>query len=69
MIEWNEITWYSKMAAILVFIGVLPAWSFYLGREYQKTVEFLESGITVVVNISADSFPTRTSTTTVEAVR
>jgi len=33
-IKWNEYTWYSKFAAIIFFISVLPMWTFYLGIQY-----------------------------------
>jgi len=41
MIKWNEVTWYSKLLAIIFFIGVLPTLSFYIGGQYQniKSVE------------------------------
>ena len=35
-IKWNKVTWYSKLAAIIFFIGVLPATTFYLGMAYQE---------------------------------
>ena len=39
MIKFNEVTWYSKLAAIVFFIGALPALTFYIGTEYEKTKE------------------------------
>ncbi len=39
MIKFNEVTWYSKLAAIIFFIGVLPALTFYIGIQYEKTQE------------------------------
>jgi len=38
-IKWNTITWYSKLLAIIFFIGILPAWTFYVGMKYQKSKE------------------------------
>ena len=35
MIKFNEVTWYSKLAAVIFFIGVLPTLTFYLGTQYQ----------------------------------
>jgi hypothetical protein len=43
MIKWNEYTWYSKMAAIIFFLGIFPMITFYIGMEYEKTNEVLES--------------------------
>jgi hypothetical protein len=37
MIKLNEVTWYSKLAAVIFFIGVLPVLTFYIGIQYQKT--------------------------------
>ena len=34
MIKFNEVTWYSKLAAIIFFIGVFPALCFYIGNRY-----------------------------------
>lgn len=34
MINFNEVTWYSKLAAIIFFIGVFPVLCFYIGNRY-----------------------------------
>ncbi|MBI4087055.1 hypothetical protein HY416_03715 [Candidatus Kaiserbacteria bacterium] len=36
MITFNEVTWYSKLATIIFFIGVLPSLTFYLGVRYEE---------------------------------
>jgi hypothetical protein len=41
-IKWNEYTWYSKTLAVIFFIAVLPAWTFYLGMYYQDTVNEIQ---------------------------
>ena len=33
-IQWHEVTWYSKLSAIILFIGVIPALCFYIGEQY-----------------------------------
>ncbi len=38
-IQWKEHTWYSKLAAVVFFLLVLPALAFYIGVEYEKTRE------------------------------
>lgn len=43
MIKWHEYTWYSKLAAIVFFIGILPALTFYIGVQYEKTEEVLSN--------------------------
>lgn len=42
-IQWNRVTWYSWWLAIVLFCFVIPALAFYIGVEYQKTVQVLES--------------------------
>jgi hypothetical protein len=37
MIQWNDVTWYSRLGAITVFIGALPALSFYVGTQYEAS--------------------------------
>jgi hypothetical protein len=37
-IEWNMVTWYSKWLAVLLFIVVIPAWTFYLGMRYEEVI-------------------------------
>jgi hypothetical protein len=34
-IQWNKVTWYSKLIALILFIA-LPFIGFYLGITYQK---------------------------------
>ncbi len=34
-IEWNKVTWYSKLAAVIVFLLVLVL-GFYIGLQYEK---------------------------------
>lgn len=47
MIKFNEVTWYSKLAAIIFFMGALPALSFYIGTQYQLANE---SGQAAAIN-------------------
>ena len=37
-IEWNKVTWYSKLAAVILFIGVLFL-GIWLGMQYQYAVD------------------------------
>lgn len=34
-IRWNKVTGYSKLGAIILFVGVIPALSFYIGTQYR----------------------------------
>lgn len=38
-LEWNKVTWYSRLGAIVFFIGVVPALSFYIGTQYELTAQ------------------------------
>ncbi len=40
-IEWNKVTWYSKLLALIVFTA-FPLLSFYLGVQYQKAIDQLQ---------------------------
>lgn len=40
-IKWNEVTWYSKLAAIIFLIGVFPVVTFYIGTQYQATLDVI----------------------------
>lgn len=42
MIKFTEVTWYSKLAAVILFILLLPTLTFYIGTQYQQ-VQDLES--------------------------
>lgn len=37
-IKWNEVTWYSRLAAIIVCFAVIPAISFYIGEQYESAM-------------------------------
>ena len=62
-IKWNEYTWYSKLLAVLFFIGVLPAWTFYVGVQYEQTVTLLTQTNSVQQN-SIERNPTLHPTST-----
>ena len=34
-IEWNKVTWYSKLAAVIIFVATFFI-GFYLGRQYES---------------------------------
>lgn len=36
-IEWNKVTWYSKLIAVILFVGTFVL-GLYLGNEYQKAI-------------------------------
>ncbi|HTL39624.1 MAG TPA: hypothetical protein VL306_02320 [Methylomirabilota bacterium] len=37
-IKWNKVTWYSKLAAVILFLVVL-ALGVYIGRQYQQILD------------------------------
>ena len=45
MIKWNKVTWYSKLGAIILFVGVLPALAFYIGTQYELTSEVVSGPV------------------------
>lgn len=49
-IEFNKVTWYSKWSAVVLFIIIIPILTFYIGREYQKTVYIVENNSTYVAD-------------------
>lgn len=38
-IEFNQVTWYSKLLSAIVLLGGLPILIFFIGMQYQKTVD------------------------------
>ncbi|MES3005905.1 MAG: hypothetical protein V4664_03080 [Patescibacteria group bacterium] len=42
-IDFNNVTWYSKLASALVLLGAVPILVFFIGREYQKTMAIYDS--------------------------
>lgn len=38
MIRWNEVTWYSRLGAVILFLVVVPTLCFYIGTQYQLTI-------------------------------
>ncbi len=38
-IEWNKVTWYSKLVAVILFVGTLIL-GFYMGFEYRGVIGF-----------------------------
>ncbi len=49
MIKFNKVTWYSKLAAIVFFIGILPTLTFFIGAQYQevKNLNLSETSIQI----------------------
>jgi hypothetical protein len=54
-IKWNECTWYSKLAAIIFFIGIFPVWTFYLGMKYEEIFLFGKTSEVSLPNIVTSS--------------
>jgi hypothetical protein len=54
-ILWNEVTWYSKLGAILICFGVIPALSFYVGSQYQLTMAAIEASGNVPFGMNTSS--------------
>lgn len=55
-IEWNKVTWYSRIFAIIV-IGFLPLVGFYLGVVYERTVSQTEAEQFGKLGIGLPAYP------------
>ncbi len=45
-IEWNKVTWYSKLVALILFV-VLPFIGFYYGMEYEKIITTIRNNFLI----------------------
>lgn len=54
MIKFNEVTWYSKLAAIIFFIGILPILTFYIGTQYESTKSIAEESVIATSSIRGE---------------
>ncbi len=54
-IKWNEVTPYSKWGAVILFLIIVPALSFFIGIEYQETKDSLNE--TLVLDTVDESWP------------
>lgn len=58
MIKLNEVTWYSKLAAIIFFLGIFPLLTFYLGMQYGIVLELQkQAGQTLVIAVPLPTPP------------
>lgn len=44
-IEFHKVTWYSRWAAFLFFLLVLPILTFYIGTQYEQTVGAINNDV------------------------
>ena len=61
-IKWNKVTWYSRWAAVIVFLIMIPILCFYIGMIYGevRSIELIpELGIPAknTPSVSTTSFP------------
>ncbi len=68
MIKWNKITWYSRLLAAIFFIGVLPAWTYYLGIQYGEVKVLSRQSVVLKIPAAVIPSPLATSTPTTEKV-
>lgn len=40
--KWNEVTWYSKLGALILFLVVVPILCFYIGEKYEEVKSLQE---------------------------
>lgn len=43
MITFTEHTWYSRLAAIIIFVGIVPVLAFSIGLDYEATIEAIHA--------------------------
>ena len=52
--KWNEVTWYSRLAAIVVLFGAVPSLFFYIGVRYEQatgqTIQQTSSSLSAASN-------------------
>ncbi|MEK7187385.1 MAG: hypothetical protein AAB691_00885 [Patescibacteria group bacterium] len=53
-IEWNKVTWYSKLIALVLFVA-LPLAGFYLGMMYQEMRDVGHEGRRIVNQLKTDT--------------
>lgn len=66
-IQWNTVTWYSKLLAAILFIAALPVWTFYLGMRYEEVKiisQSRDSEMTTFVPIEKKQLVIETATST-----
>jgi len=69
MNRWNEVTWYSRLAAIVLLIGALPALSFYVGTQYELAEQEIDSpALGQAINDRTLNFLSKSSITTSTAL-
>jgi hypothetical protein len=56
-IKWNEVTWYSKWGAIILFVLVVPALAFCIGAKYQEVTQVLSEQSVVVPEVAIHHNP------------
>lgn len=47
-IQFNVVTWYSKLLSIIFFIAALPVLTFYIGTQYELTVNSQNGQVTTM---------------------
>ncbi len=43
-IQFNKVTWYSKLGAVILFLVVVPILSFVIGKQYAETYPYASIG-------------------------
>ncbi len=49
-IKWHEVTWYSKLGAIILFLGIVPVVCFYIGTQYELAQQSFTAPISMSVS-------------------
>lgn len=51
-VEWYEVTWYSQLLTLIFCFGVLPTLGFYIGTQYQQTIDAISASNTFQADIN-----------------
>lgn len=51
-IQWNVVTWYSKLGAIILFLLVVPVLTFVIGERYQEVKDMQSNAIVIPTIVS-----------------
>jgi uncharacterized protein YecT (DUF1311 family) len=63
VIQWNQVTWYSKLISAIVLLGILPILFFQMGKKYGEPL-YITKYITQNITTTSRSTPVGTATST-----
>lgn len=49
-IEFNKVTWYSRLTAEIVFLLVIPVLAFYIGRQFESVITLYDTSNSAIIS-------------------